>query len=182
MFERFAQTARQAVVDARQEAAWAGQDKVRSEHVLLGLLREPGPAADALTAAGVDAASLRARLPRDDHEAQVGLDAEALSTLGIDLDAVRRAADAAFGRGALDGARVPGRGRIPFAPDAKQTLAGAARSAVRLSHRQITSGHLLLGILDQRRNGALDALDQAGANPEALRADVLRRLSEQPAS
>jgi ATP-dependent Clp protease ATP-binding subunit ClpA len=177
MFERFAQTARQAVIDARQEAAWAGQDTVRSEHFLVGLLREPGPAADALTAAGVDASALRARLPRGDHESRVGLDADALFSLGIDLDAVRRAADAAFGPGALDRARVPGSGRLPFAPDAKQTLAGAAREAVHRSHRQITSGHLLLGILDQKRNGALTLLTGAGTDIAALRADVIRRLT-----
>ncbi len=177
MFERFAQTARQAVIDARQEAARAGQEKVGSEHVLVGLLREPGPASDALTAAGLDAESLRARLPRGDHEIRADLDADALATLGIDLDAVRRAADAAFGRGSLDGARVPGRSRLPFAQDAKQSLAGAAREAVHRSHRQITSGHLLLGILDQKRNGALTLLAEAGADIAALRADVISRLS-----
>jgi len=177
MFERFAHTARQAVIDARQEAGWAGQDEVRSEHLLLGLLREPGPAGDALTAAGVDAASLRARLPRGDHGDPAGLDADALARLGIDLDAVRWAADAAFGPGALDRARVPGHGRLPFAADARQTLAGAAREAVRRSHREINSGHLLFGILDQKRNGALTVLTAAGADLRALRADVIRRLT-----
>jgi ATP-dependent Clp protease ATP-binding subunit ClpA len=177
MFERFAETARQAVIDARQEAAWAGQDRIRSEHVLLGLLREPGPAADALTAAGVDAEVLRARLPRGDHEIRVGLDADALSTLGIDLDAVRRAADAAFGPGALDRARVPGSSRLQLAPDARQTLAAALREAVHRSHREITSGHLLLGILDQKRNGALTLLTGTGTDVAALRADVIRRLT-----
>ena len=177
MFERFAATARQAVADARQEAAWAGQDRIGSEHVLLGLLREPGPAADALTAAGVTVEALRARLPRGDHETAAGLDADALSMLGIDLNAVRRAADAAFGPGALDRARVPGSSRVQFSPDAKQTLAGALRAAVHRSHRQITSGHLLLGILDQKRNGALTLLAGAGTDIAALRADLISRLS-----
>ncbi len=177
MFERFAHTARQAVADARQEAAWAGQDRIGSEHVLIGLLREPGPAAEALTDAGVTAEALRARLPRGDHETAAGLDADALSTLGIDLDAVRRAADAAFGPGALDRARVPGSSRVQFSPDAKQTLAGALREAVHRSQREITSGHLLLGILDQKRNGALTLLTETGTDIAALRADVIRRLS-----
>jgi len=105
-----------------------------------------------------------------------GLDADALATLGIDLDAVRQATDAAFGRGALDRARPPGRGRLPFAPEARHALAGAARQAQRLSHRQITSGHLLLGILDQNDSGALILLAEAGADIPALRADVLRRI------
>ncbi|MGH3303010.1 MAG: Clp protease N-terminal domain-containing protein [Streptosporangiaceae bacterium] len=176
MFEQLAQSARQAVDDARQEAAQAGQDQIRSEHVLLGLLREPGPAADALTAAGLDAGALRGRLPRGDHEGPPDLDAAALSTLGIDLAAVRRAADAAFGPGALDRARVPGRWRLPLSPDAKQALVGAVRHAHQGHHREISSGHLLLGILDQERNGALTVLTRAGTDIAALRADVVRRL------
>jgi ATP-dependent Clp protease ATP-binding subunit ClpA len=177
MFEQFAHSARQAVADAREEAARAGQDQIRSEHVLVGLLREPGPAADALTAAGLDAGSLRQRLPQGDHEHAPDLDGKALAILGIDLDAVRRAADAAFGPGALDRARVPGRLRMPLSPDAEQALVGAVRQAHQGGHRQISSGHLLLGILDQRRNGALAVLTMAGADIGALRADVVRRLS-----
>jgi ATP-dependent Clp protease ATP-binding subunit ClpA len=175
MFERFALAARQAVVDVRLEAGWAGQDQIRSEHILVGLLRQPGPASDALTAAGLDVGSLRTRLPRGTGGAQDDLDADALATLGIDLDAVRRAADASFGPGALDRARR-GRARLPFAQDARQSLAGAVRHAQQLSQSEISSGHLLLGILDQRHNGALTVLADAGTDIPALRADVLRRI------
>jgi ATP-dependent Clp protease ATP-binding subunit ClpA len=174
MFERFAGAARQAVVDARQEAGRAGQDQIRSEHILVGLLRHPGPAADALTAAGLDIDSLRTRLPRPTGGAD-DLASEALATLGIDLDAVRRATDASFGRGALDRARR-GHARLPFAPDARQSLAGAVRHAQQLSSPEISSGHLLLGILEQRQNGALTVLTEAGADVPALRADVRRRV------
>ena len=77
---------------------------------------------------------------------------------------------------------VPGHARLPVADDAKQSLAGAVRQAQQLSQRQISSGHLLLGILDQQRNGALTVLTQAGADVAALRADVLRRISAQLAA
>jgi ATP-dependent Clp protease ATP-binding subunit ClpA len=177
MFERFEPAARQAFVDARQEAGEAGQDQIRSEHVLLGLLREPGPAADALTAAGVSVESLRARVPRGGHDAPAGLDGDALAMLGIDLDAVRRATDAAFGPGALDGAAVRGQARLPVAGDTKQALGRAVYRAQKLGQRKITSGHLLIGILDSGRNGALTALAQEGTDIEALRADVLRRIA-----
>lgn len=180
MFERFEPAARQAFVAARTEAGRAGQDRIRSEHVLLGLLTEPGPAADALTAAGLDLEDLRRRIPRGHHEAPVGLDADALSLLGIDLDAVRRATDAAFGPGALDRVAVPGRPRLPVADDAKQTLVRAVRYAEKLGQRRISSGHLLIGIIDQPRNGALTVLTQAGADVSALRADVMRRVAAQP--
>jgi ATP-dependent Clp protease ATP-binding subunit ClpA len=177
VFERFEPAARQAFVDARDEASRAGQDKIGSEHLLLGLLAGPGPAADALSAAGLELASLRARVPRGGQVAPAGLDGDALATLGIDLDAVRRATDAAFGPGALDRVAVPGRSRLPIADDAKATLAQAVRQAQQLGQREISSGHMLLGIIDQRRNGALTVLSQAGTDIDALRADVLRRIT-----
>lgn len=178
MLERFEPAARQALADAREEARRVGQDKIRSEHLLLGLLAEPGPAADALTAAGLTVATLRSRLAQGDDTGAGGfLDADALASLGIDLDAVRRATDAAFGRGALDQVRVPGRKRLPFADDARQTLAGAVRQAHQHGQREIASGHVLIGIIDQPRNGALTLLAQAGIDIAALRADVLRRMA-----
>ncbi len=177
MLERFTSAARQALVDARNEAGRAGQDKIRSEHLLLGLLTEPGGAADALSAAGMALEDLRARVPRGTHPGPAALDADALAGLGIDLDAVRRATDATFGPGALDNVVIPGRKRLPMADDAKQALAGALRQTVRQGQRQITSGHVLLGIIDQRRNGALMVLAEAGADIGALRADVVRRIT-----
>lgn len=177
MFERFEPAARRAFVDAREEARWAGQTKISSEHLLIGLLREPGPAADALTAAGLDLTSLRARVPRGAAGAGHSLDADALASLGIDLDAVRRATDAAFGPGALDRIAAPGRDRLAFAPDAKKSLLGAVRQAQQLHQQTISSGHMLVGILDQERNGALTVLSQSGTDIAALRADVLSRLT-----
>lgn len=179
MFERFESAARQAFVDARQEAGQAGQDQIRSEHMLLGLLREPGPAADALTAAGLSLESLRAHVRRGDSDAPAGLDADALGTLGIDLDAVRRATEAAFGPGALDLAAVRGQAKLPLAGDTKQALGRAVHRAQQLGQREITSGHMLIGILESRRNGALTALTRAGADIQALRADALRRVTAQ---
>jgi ATP-dependent Clp protease ATP-binding subunit ClpA len=177
MLERFEPDARQALADARQEASWAGQDKIRSEHMLLGLLREPGPAADALAAAGLDEQAVRRQVPRGGCYLTGELDAEALATLGIDLDAVRRATDAAFGPGALDRAPVAGRPRPAFADEARKTLVGAIRQAQHEHRRTISSAHLLLGILDQPRSGALTVLKKTGTDIPALRADVLARLA-----
>jgi len=177
VLERFTSPARQAVTDAKYEASRLGQDKVQSEHLLLALLGLPGEAADAMTACGLTPEALRAHLSRGTHPGPAALDADALASLGIDLDAVRRATDATFGRGALDRVNLPGRKRLPFADDAKRSLAGAARHSIRLGHRSITTGHILLGILDQPRNGALSLLADSGTDTAALRADVLRRMT-----
>src|ERR1022692_2758711 len=87
-----------------------------------------------------------------------------------------------FGRGALD--RVApgpstgrGRGRKRMTAEAKKSLQLALQSAVALRQRQITTGHLLIGIIDQKDNAALRLLADAGADAGALRADVLARIA-----
>ena len=72
---------------------------------------------------------------------------------------------------------MPGPSRLPVADDAKAGLVQAVGQAQQLGQRQISSGHMLLGIIDQRRNGALTLLSQAGIDIAALRADVLRRIT-----
>ena len=184
MFERFHQDARRAVVRAHHEVVRAGQDQIGCEHMLLGLLAEPGPAAAAMTAAGLELTALRARLPRGGGAEDDPLDADALASVGIDLDAVRRATDTVFGPGALDRAgpaasgRARGQGRIRFTAEAKKALELALRAAVRHRHRGISSGHVLIGIIDQGDNGALRMLAASGVDAAALRADVLARLAE----
>jgi ATP-dependent Clp protease ATP-binding subunit ClpA len=181
MFEKFGQDARRAVARAREEAAAAGQREIGCEHLLLGLIAEPGPAAAAMTAAGLELTALRSRLPQADLAEPDVLDADALALVGIDLDQVRRAAEATFGPGALDrarGARARRPGRLRFATEAKKALELALRAAVELRHRELTGGHLLIGIIDQGHNGALDLLSAFAASPAALRADVITRLAE----
>ncbi len=68
--------------------------------------------------------------------------------------------------------------RPPFTSEAKQTLERAQRSAAALHHPAISTGHLLMGVIDQGSNPALDMLARAGLDPAALRADVVRRLAE----
>jgi ATP-dependent Clp protease ATP-binding subunit ClpA len=183
MFERFYQSARQVVVRARHEATRSGQDRIGCEHLLLALIAQPGSAAEALTAAGLETAGLRALVQATARPDADPLDGEALASLGIDLDAVRRAADAAFGPGALDRVRPARRGRIritsgtPFTPEARKSLELALRAASRLHHPGIATGHLLIGIIDQGGNAALDVLRASGANTADLRDDVVRRIA-----
>lgn len=60
-FESFTSRARNTIMAAQNESRAKGDDQVRPEHLLLGLLSEPaGLAAKALTAQGVTAESVRA--------------------------------------------------------------------------------------------------------------------------
>lgn len=176
MFERFTQEARLTVVSAQEEARRLRNDHIGCEHLLLGLLLRSGPAAQSLTAAGLDVAGLRARVAAE--ASGDALDSDALASLGIDLDAVRRSTEAAFGPGALDRGRASVRGHMPFHPEAKKSLELALREAVRLKQGHISTGHLLLGLLHRGDNAAVRVLKQADIDVQGLREDVTRRLAE----
>src|SRR5260370_17454904 len=92
-----------------------------------------------------------------DHPDTEPLDADALAVLGIDLDEVRRAAEAAFGTGALDRPARPRSGRTTTArmtPEAKEAMACALRLVQSRHDRSLTPGHLLIPIIHQRNNEA----------------------------
>jgi len=179
MFERFTSQARHAVELARSEAIGLGAARIGCEHLLLGLAHgRSGAAAEALAAAGLDVGRLRG-LAAGTPPAEP-LDADALALLGIDLDRVRRAAEAAFGPGALDRPSRRGAGgvrRVTTTADCKKAFELALRRAQRGHEHALTSGHLLIGIIDQGTNGALHLLASAGVDPAALRADTLRRMA-----
>jgi ATP-dependent Clp protease ATP-binding subunit ClpA len=174
MFERFSTEARAAVVEAQTVARQVGTASIDTRHLLVALAEAPGPALDALRTAGLDPATVAADARSD--LASGGLDTEALASLGIDLDSVRRQADATFGTGALERAgRKHRKGHIPFMPDAKKALELSLREAIRLKDPGIDGGHLLLGILraDCPAGRVLEAaLHDAGTDLPALRAAV----------
>ncbi|WP_402461612.1 Clp protease N-terminal domain-containing protein [Isoptericola aurantiacus] len=174
MFERFSKQARTVVVDAQSVARETGGTQIDTRHLVVVLAGSAGPARDALGSAGLDPDALATAVRADLRTG--GLDAEALASLGIDLEAVRRETDATFGPGALDdaGAR-PGTGHVPFARDAKKALELALRETVRLGARSIDGGHLLLGVLraDCPGGRALErALRGAGLDVATVRTAV----------
>lgn len=166
MFERFTKQARAAVVGAQQVARDTGSRSIDTRHVLVVLAESPGPVHRAIGQAGADAEVVAAEARADLRAG--GLDHEALAGLGIDLDAVRRKADAVFGPDALERAGRTPRGHIPFTPDAKKALELALREAIRLKHKNIHSGHLMLGIL-RADNPGRTLLLQTGVDADALR-------------
>ena len=104
MFERFTPAARQVIVRAQEEARTLGHPWLGTEHLLLGVLAQPQtPRVSVMTDLGVTLGTGRAALSLLIGRAGLGeRDADALRTLGIDLDEVRRRAEARFGPGALD--------------------------------------------------------------------------------
>lgn len=178
MFERFSDEARSVVRLAQEEARRLRHPFIGTEHLLLAMLDEGhGPAAQSLLDAGLRTTELRERVARLTGPDGDGLDSEALATLGIDLDRVREVTEASFGPGAL-GPKGPCRnkGHIPFSRRAKKTLELSLREALRLQHKYIGSGHLLLGLLREGDGLAARLLVDAGVDLRALREDVTRRI------
>ena len=172
IFGRFTEQAQRVLDLAQEEGDRCGHRYLGPEHVLLGLLAEGrSGAAGVLRATGVDLVAARAALAR---LAGLGVvpaprpsDAELLSSLGIDLDAVRRDTEQTFGVQAVGEAtwRVTRRrwwrgAQVVWTPlcgppfVAKRALQLASEQAQALGHREVWPEHLLLGVLDDARHPA----------------------------
>ncbi|MGI5222811.1 Clp protease N-terminal domain-containing protein [Nocardia sp. CA-290969] len=157
MFERFTKNARSAVVAAQESARELRSPEIGVEHLLLGLLEEAEPALHTLLESnGITLAVALRELGTAARDEPLGAeDAEALRSIGIDLDAVRESLEANFGADALDRAAVPEEsrsrrmrfGHIPFSRDAKKIVELSLREALARKDKTIESGHILLAIL-----------------------------------
>jgi ATP-dependent Clp protease ATP-binding subunit ClpA len=179
VFERFTSEARAAVVRTQDEARRLGQDRIGTEHLLLGVLGGADTVgARALAELGIDAERVREEAANaTPATAPTRGDEEALRTIGIDLDEVRRAAEETFGPGALDRG-TPGRaGHIPFRPEAKKALELALREALRLGHKHIGTEHVLLGIVRDPDGAAAALLRGLGITADRVREAVLRQIA-----
>jgi ATP-dependent Clp protease ATP-binding subunit ClpA len=186
MFERFTHEARNVVIGAQVEARALRHPRIGTEHLLLSMLAQPGTTtARALSGHGISHAAVveavRTLVTADD------LDADALGSLGIDLDAIRDKVEEAIGPGALDkrsedrsvGARGPaGRrsGHIPFSPRAKKVLELSLREALAMKSRSITDGHIALGLIREGEGLAMKVIADRGIDADALRREIRTAL------
>jgi ATP-dependent Clp protease ATP-binding subunit ClpA len=176
MFERFTTEARQTVVDAQNEARRMHSGRIGTEHLLLALLLQLGtPTSAVLARHGLTrqdvAAAITALMEREE------LDAEALTTLGIDLDAVRERIEETFGPGALDTGKPSPRGHIPFTPRAKKVLELSLREALAMKSTAIADGHIALGLLREGEGLAMKVIADRGVDVADLRRDLRAALS-----
>ncbi len=190
MFERFTKSARETVTHAQQEARDRNHCYIGTEHLLLALFDVPhGVAAEVLDELGVTKADIDA-----DVEHAVGAgpglserDSEALRTIGINLDEVRRQIEDAFGPGALDRGRPRrrrgrrrsseecGPGHIPFTPRSKKSLELALRQAINIGDNYIGTEHLLLGLLSTSDGLACELLKARGVTLATAKAAIAGR-------
>jgi ATP-dependent Clp protease ATP-binding subunit ClpA len=192
MFERFTDEARSIVQAGPDIARRFEKSEIRPEHLLLGLLNQPDClAARILTEHGVERESVEAILSsgKSGDPEPDPLDADALSSLGIDLAAIRGKVEGAFGKGALDrdpqrtstGRLASGR-HVPFSPGAKKALELSLRSALRLGHGFVGDGHLLLGLIRGDDPQVNRILGKADVPLYELREELDRRIPPGPVS
>lgn len=145
--------ARAAVLaGAVEEARRVGDRRVRTEHLLLGLLRDPD--SEAARILGCDLSAARAASAR--------LDREALAAVGIAVNEPPAATSA------------QGRRRPPFTSGARAALRRAVLRARGEGARRIGERHLLMGILGARfPDSAAELLVALGVDAP----DVLRSLA-----
>jgi ATP-dependent Clp protease ATP-binding subunit ClpA len=192
MFERFTDQARAVVVQAQEESRGLGHGYIGTEHLLLALLDpSAGATAGLLTDAGVDAPAVREAVQRHLTQPRTPLtaeDAEALKSIGIDLERVLDRLEATLGPGALRPCttrrrrrfrrRRPTGGHIPFTARSKKVLELSLREALALKSGHIGSEHILLGLLREGEGLAAMVLVEQGVDLKALRAATLRALDE----
>ena len=170
MFNEAANAAGRA---AQDEADSLGHGAIGTEHLLLGLLRGEGPTLESLVARGVTRELVVARACATTR-APAGFDPQALATLGIDVDEVRRRVEETFGPGALErkrsGRQLCRDGR--FSPGAKKALQEAAKKA---QPQLADTDYLLLGVVLEGKSPAAVLLRDRGFSADTVREAIRGR-------
>jgi ATP-dependent Clp protease ATP-binding subunit ClpA len=173
MWERFTRPARDVVERTQQIATESRATQVRPEHLFAALLWDDTTlAVRVLHDQGATSERLHAELDRRRAKYVDGLDdadAEALASIGIDLEAV-------VSRMGQDDLAPPqgrrSRAHVRFSRASKKVLELALREAVAMRHNYIGTEHILLGLV---RGGDVivhDTLVAAGVEPTTLSAAV----------
>ena len=144
-FDKFTERARKVLHLAQEEAQRLRHNYIGTEHLLLGLVRE-----------------------------REGVAGKVLSSLGVDLEMVRKAVEDIIGRGDHI---VPG--EIGLTPRAKKVIELAVDEARRLNHQYIGTEHLLLGLLREGEGISVGVLESFGLSLQEARAKTIQVLNEQ---
>jgi len=148
VFERFTDAARQVLVLAQEEARLLHSSKIGTEHLLLGLIREDGPASTILDSFEVSLSALRqlvtpTTLPGPHAGPHSGLPAA-----------------------------------WPFSPRAKKVLELSLRETLQLGHSDIGPEHLLLGLIREGEGTGAQMLIGLGVDLSLLRQRLIAALME----
>ena len=143
-FDRFTARARKVLNLAQEEAQRFQHNYIGTEHLLLGLVREGE-----------------------------GVAAKVLSSLGVDLEKVRKAVEHVISRG--DRTVL---GEIGLTPRAKKVIELAVDESRLLNHNYIGTEHLLLGLIREGEGIGAGVLESFGLSLQEVRAKTIQVLSD----
>ena len=144
-FDKFTERARKVLSLAQEEAQRFQHNYIGTEHLLLGLLRE-----------------------------DEGVAGKVLTSLGVDLEKVRKAVEDIIGRGD----RIV-LGDTGLTPRAKKVIELAVDEARLLNHHYIGTEHLLLGLIREGNGIGAGVLESFGLSLQEVRAKTIQVLNEQ---
>ena len=180
MFERFTSRARSVVGRAQEDARELGQPSIGTSLILLGIAEASDTAGGrVLHALGIGEDDVRDDIRRASERRDPAFseaDEDALRSVGIDLEEVRRSVEETFGPGALDRGRGS-RGHIAFTRGAKKALELSLREALALGHKHIGTEHLLLGLVRDEQSSAARILAARGVGRERVCAEVINEIA-----
>jgi ATP-dependent Clp protease ATP-binding subunit ClpA len=197
MPSQFTGDARQVLVLASQQARRLGHRFIGGEHLLYGLACADGEVGAVLRARGVTPERVEAEFvrligPRSTSGGSLfdARDRDALTTIGIDLDAVRERIEAAFGPTALapcaPGPRRwwrprpgwdsgPVTGHMPLTRRAKKCLDGSLREARAHPGAKLGAEHIALALFAMDDGVPHRILSVIGASAPRLGAEIRER-------
>lgn len=141
--DRFTERAKRVISFAREEAVRLMHNYIGTEHILLGLVR-----------------------------VGEGVAATVLTSLGLDLEELRRAVE----ESAPPGHTAITLGEIPLNASARRAINFAFDEARKLGHNFVGTEHLLLGVLRENRGLAARILMRMGVDLDVVRVEVLKTL------
>jgi ATP-dependent Clp protease ATP-binding subunit ClpC len=144
-FDKFTERARKVLSLAQEEAQRLHHNYIGTEHLLLGLVREGE-----------------------------GVAAKVLTSLGVDLEKVRKAVEDIIGRGD----RIV-LGEIGLTPRAKKVIELAVDEARLLNHHYIGTEHILLGLIREGNGIGAGVLESFELRLQEVRAKIIQVLNEQ---
>ena len=143
--DKFTDRARNVLSLAQEEAQRLRHNFIGTEHLLLGLVREGE-----------------------------GVAGKVLTSLGVDLEKVRKVVEDRLGRGSHVVL-----GEIRLTPRAKKVIELAVDEARRLNHHYIGTEHLLLGLVREGKGIAAGVLESFDLSLQEVQAKTLQVLNEQ---
>src|SRR5947209_20029981 len=143
-FDKFTERARKVLSLAQEEAQRFQHNYIGTEHLLLGLLRE-----------------------------DEGVAGKVLTSLGVDLEKVRKAVEGIIGHG--DHIVL---GEIGLTPRAKKVIELAVDEARCLNHHYIGTEHILLGLVREGEGIGAGVLERFGIGLEQVQTQMLQMLGQ----